>query len=164
MPKDFQPEPPDPQGLRFAIVVSRFNESVTKLLLEGAVATFLEHGVLDGNLTVAWVPGAFELPAACQAMARSGRHDGVVALGAVVRGETSHYEHISSATAHGLMRVGLEQGLPVIFGVLTTEDGDQARARAGGAKGNKGAEAALAALSMCGLLRPIQGRGRIRGG
>lgn len=163
MAEPFQPESPDPASLRIAIVVSRFNEPVTKKLLEGAVATCEEHGVLDENLTVVWVPGAFELPVACQALARSGRHDAVVALGAVIRGETAHYDHICSATAHGLMRVGLEGALPVAFGVLTTENADQATARAGGAKGNKGTEAARAALSMCGLLQAVQGRGRIGG-
>ncbi len=160
MPEKFEPESPDPGALRFAIVVSRFNEPVTSKLLEGAVAAFQEHGVPGNNLTVAWVPGAFELPVACQGLARTGRYDAIVALGAVIRGETSHYDHICSEAAHGLMRVGLEQALPVTFGVLTTENTDQARARAGGPKGNKGADAAAAALTMCGLLRAVRGRGR----
>lgn len=164
MPEQFEPSSPDPGSLRFAIVVSRFNEPVTKELLAGAVASFVEHGVPDRNLTVVWVPGAFELPVACQGLARTGRYDAIVALGAVIRGETSHYDHIAREAASGLMRVGLDQALPVTFGVLTTEDPGQARARAGGGKGNKGAEAAAAALSMCGLLRAVQGRDRIGGG
>ena len=157
MPEKFAPESPDPGSLRFAIVVSRFNEPVTSKLLEGAVAAFQEHGVPDNNLTVVWVPGAFELPVACQGLARTGRYDAIVALGAVIRGETSHYDHICSAAANGLMRVGLEQALPVTFGVLTTDNADEARARAGGSKGNKGADAAAAALTMCGLLRACGG-------
>jgi len=163
MPEQFEQEAPDPGALRLAIVVSRFNEPITSKLLEGAVAALQEHGVPDNNLTVAWVPGAFELPVACQGLARSGRYDAIVALGAVVRGETSHYDHICREAANGLMRVGLEQALPVTFGLLTTEDADQAQARAGGPKGNKGADAAVAALTMCGLLGAVQRRGRIGG-
>lgn len=163
MPEQFEVESPDPGALRFAIVVSRFNEPITSKLLEGAVAALVEQGVPDNNLTVVSVPGAFELPVACQGLARTGRFDGIVALGAVIRGETSHYEHICREAANGLMRVGLEQALPVTFGLLTTEDGDQARARAGGAKGNKGADAAKAALEMCGLLGGVQRRGGIGG-
>jgi len=164
MPEQFQPQSPDPGSLRFAIVVSRFNEPVTKMLLEGAVAAFLDHGVRDENLTVAWVPGAFELPVACQGLARTGRYDAIVALGAVIRGETTHYDHVCSGAANGLMRVGLEEGLPVTFGVVTTENANQARARAGGTKGNKGADAAAAALAMCGLLRAIKGGRPVRSG
>lgn len=161
MPEQFQPAPPSPNTLRLAIVVSRFNEAVTRRLLDGAVAALKEHGVPDENLTVVWVPGAFELPVACQGLASTGSHDAIVALGAVIRGETSHHDHISRAVASGLMQVGLDQQLPVTFGVLTTEDADQARARAGGPKGNKGAEAATAALEMCGLLRAVQGEDRV---
>jgi 6,7-dimethyl-8-ribityllumazine synthase len=163
MPEQFEPESPDPASLRLAIVVSRFNEPVTRKLLEGALAKLREQGIKDNHVTVVWVPGAFELPVACQALARSGRYDAIVALGAVIRGETTHYDHVCTEAAHGIMRVGLEQALPVTFGVLTTDTADQARARAGGPKGNKGADAATAALEMCGLLRAVQGRGRIAG-
>ncbi len=157
MPKHIEPKPADPGALRFAIVVSQFNEPVTSNLLLGALDTFREQGIPEDNLTVAFVPGAFELPLACQELAKAGNYDAIVALGAVIRGETSHYDHVCNEAASGLMRVGLDQALPVVFGVLTTDDADQALARAGGAKGNKGCEAAATAMQLCGLLSAIRG-------
>ena len=149
-------EAADPKTQRFAIVVSRFNEPVTSRLLAGALDLFRERGVPEDRVRVLWVPGAFELPIACQELARQGGFDALVALGAVIRGETSHYEYVCSEAARGLMDVGLQQSLPVIFGVLTTDNADQAFARAGGAKGNKGADAAAAALELCSQLRSIR--------
>ncbi|MHC4512608.1 MAG: 6,7-dimethyl-8-ribityllumazine synthase [Planctomycetota bacterium] len=157
MPEHLEPKPLDPAALRFAIVVSRFNKPVTSKLLEGALTACREHGIPDDNLTVAWVPGAFELPLACRELAQKGDYDAIIALGAVIRGETSHYDYVCSEAASGLMRVGLDQALPVIFGVLTTDNADQALARAGGAKANKGADAVAAAMQMCGLLRAARG-------
>ncbi len=154
-------------GRRIGLAVSRFNEPVTALLLEGAIEALRAAGVGDDDLVVAHVPGAFELPLACEALAARGDLDAVIALGCVIRGETSHYDYVCEAAEQGVVAVGLQHRLPVLFGVLTTEDGDQAFARAGGAKGNKGADVALDALRMADLLRQIapppasraQGRG-----
>ncbi len=140
--------PPPGQGRRFGVVVARFNEVVTERLLDGAVATLRGHGVADADIAVVWVPGAFELPAACQWLAATGRFDGLVALGAVVRGGTDHYEHVCRGVTEGILRVGLDTGLPLGFGVLTCAEMEQALARAGGEHGNKGADAAMAALAM----------------
>lgn len=141
-------------GLSVAVVTARFNEDVSKRLLAGAREAI-------GRLQVAshavyWVPGAFELPLAARALATSGRWDAVVCLGAVIRGETSHYDFVAGECASGLQRVQLDTGVPVIFGVLTTEDLDQAFERSGGALGNKGDEAVLTAVEMANLLRQIR--------
>jgi len=141
-----------PQG-RFAIVVSRYNESITSKLLAGAVATLCEHGVADGQIDVAWVPGAFEIPLAADRLASGGRHVAVLCLGAVIRGETTHDEHINRAVSLGIMEAGLRSGVPVLFGVLTCQSVEQAIHRAGGNVGNKGSECALAALRMANLLQ-----------
>ncbi len=144
----------DAADLRIAIVVSRFNEDVSKRLLRGALDALREHGADDPE--VYWVPGALELPVTTLALAEKGEHDAIVCLGCVIRGETFHFEVVAMHSAAGLMQVQLDTGVPVAFGVLTTEDRDQALARSG-PKHNKGAEAAEAAIEMANLLRTIQG-------
>ena len=144
-----------PAGARFAIVWSRFNHAVVSKLLEGAKACFADHGVADDSLYVVEVPGAWELPYAAQQLAQSKRFDAVVALGAVIRGGTPHFDYVSEGTALGLARVTLDTGVPVIFGVLTTDDEAQAFDRAGGAHGNKGHEAALTAIEMAAFDRKL---------
>lgn len=142
-------------GRRFAIVVSRFNERITARLAAGARACLREYGVRDEDITEASVPGAWELPLAARWLATD-RCAGVIALGCVIRGDTPHFEYVAGAAAEGLARVSLESGVPVAFGVLTTEDVDQALARAGGREGNKGWEAALAVLEMANLATRLQ--------
>jgi 6,7-dimethyl-8-ribityllumazine synthase len=143
------------RGRRFAVAVSRFNDLVTSRLLEGALAAFRRHGVAEDDLEVAWTPGAFELPLVAQRMANSGQFDAVVCLGAVIRGETAHFEYVAGECARGIQRVTLETGVPCIFGVLTTETLEQALDRAGGEHGNKGWQAAVAAMEMAGLLESL---------
>jgi 6,7-dimethyl-8-ribityllumazine synthase len=137
---------------RFAIVVSRYNETITGKLLSGAVETLTQHGIADSDIDVAWVPGAFELPSAANRMANSGNYTAVICLGAVIRGETTHDQHINRAVSLGLMEITLHSGVPVTFGLLTVESLEQALSRAGGTMGNKGVECAEAALSMVSLL------------
>lgn len=137
-----------PADARFAIAWSRFNHAVVSRLLDGARACFAAHGVAAESVYVVEVPGAWELPYAAQKLAASGRFDAVVALGAVIRGGTPHFEYVSEGTALGLGRVALDTGVPVVFGVLTTDDDAQALARAGGDHGNKGHDAALTAIEM----------------
>ena len=137
-----------PADARFAIAWSRFNHAIVGKLLDGAKACFSEHGVSDDALYVVEVPGAWELPYAAQKLAESKRFDAVVALGAVIRGGTPHFDYVSEGTALGLGRVSLDTGVPVVFGVLTTDDDAQALDRAGGAHGNKGRDAALTAIEM----------------
>ncbi|MCL4423786.1 MAG: 6,7-dimethyl-8-ribityllumazine synthase [Actinobacteria bacterium] len=139
-------------GLRVAIACGRFNGAVTERLLKGAIRTLLRCGVAREALSVLWVPGAFELPLAAQRLATSHRFDAVICLGAVIRGETGHYDFVASECAAGLQRVQLDTGVPVVFGVLTTDSADQAFARAGGSVGDKGEEAALTAVEMVDLL------------
>ncbi|MEX2139135.1 MAG: 6,7-dimethyl-8-ribityllumazine synthase [Pirellulales bacterium] len=143
-----------PQG-RFAIVVSRYNESITGKLLDGAVKTLTEHGVADEAIDVAWVPGAFEIPLIADRLATSGQFVAVLCLGAVIRGETTHDQHINRAVSLGLMETGLRSGVPVVFGVLTCDSVEQAIHRAGGNVGNKGIECAEAALRMANLLQQL---------
>ncbi len=143
-------------GARFAIVAARFNASITEALLEGAVATLAEHGVADDHVNVVQVPGAFEIPITAKRLAASGRYEAIITLGAVVRGATPHFEYVAGACARGVSRVALEENVPVIFGVLTTDTDEQARARAGGKEGNKGCQAAIAGLEMVTLLRRLQ--------
>jgi 6,7-dimethyl-8-ribityllumazine synthase len=147
---------PDLSGaeLKIAVVVSRYNEDVSKRLLRGALGALQEHGVEDPD--VFWVPGALELPVTALALAEKGGHDAIVCLGCVIRGETYHFEIVANQSAAGLMQVQLDTGVPIAFGVLTTEDREQAQARSG-PKNNKGAEAAEAAIEMANLLRTIQG-------
>lgn len=141
----------DGQNRRLAIAVSQFNEPITGKLLDGAMNTLREHGVRDDDVTVCRVPGAFELPTACKWLAETGAHDAVLALGAVIRGDTPHFDHICAQAARGIMQASLETDVPVIFGVLTCDSQEQAEERAGGRAGNKGAEAALAGLEMAAL-------------
>jgi 6,7-dimethyl-8-ribityllumazine synthase len=142
-------------GRRVAVAVSRFNRLVTEPLLAGALEALRRHGVAAGDVDVAWVPGAFELPVVVQRLARSGRYAAVVALGAVVRGATPHFDYVAGEAAAGLGAVARQTGVPVAFGVLTTDTMEQALDRAGGKAGNKGAEAALVALEMASLLDAI---------
>ncbi len=141
----------DGRGRRLAIAVSQFNKSITDRLLAGAMEALLESNVREEDVTVTRVPGTFELPLASKWLAQTGKYDAVVALGAVIRGETPHFDYICSQASRGIMQVSLETGVPVIFGVLTCDNLEQAVERAGGRAGNKGAEAALAGLEMAAL-------------
>lgn len=141
------------EGMRFGIVAARFNDFITNRLLAGALDMFKRHGVTDDAIDVAWVPGAFEIPLAAKKMADSKKYDAVICLGAVIRGATSHYDHICSEVAKGVAQAGMMSGVPVIFSVITTENIEQAIERAGTKAGNKGAEGALAAMEMASLLR-----------
>ena len=143
-------------GARFAIVAARFNAAITDALLEGAVATLAEHGVANDHVSVVQVPGAFEIPITAKRLAASGRFEAIIALGAVVRGGTPHFEYVAGECARGISRVALQENVPVIFGVLTTDTDEQALARAGGKEGNKGCEAAIAGLEMVTLLRRLK--------
>lgn len=147
---------PDLTGgdLRIAVVVSRFNEEISKRLLRGAMGALEEHGVQDPD--VLWVPGSLELPVTALALAEKGNHDAIVCLGCVIRGETYHFELVAGQAAAGIMQVQLDTGIPVAFGVLTTEDKEQALARSG-LKNNKGADAAEVAIEMANLMREVQG-------
>ncbi|HEY3209890.1 MAG TPA: 6,7-dimethyl-8-ribityllumazine synthase [Actinomycetota bacterium] len=146
----------DALGRRFAIVASSFNEVVVGKLVEGALACFRAHGISEDDLLVAWVPGAFELPLVAKRVAQSWRYDAVICLGAVIRGETAHFEHVASQAAWGIQQVSLETGVPVAFGVLTTETLEQALDRAGGKHGNKGWDAAMAAMQMASVLDQLE--------
>ncbi|MBS0194289.1 MAG: 6,7-dimethyl-8-ribityllumazine synthase [Proteobacteria bacterium] len=148
-------EPRASTGARFAILASRWNPRIVEALVEGARRAFAEHGVAEDALDVVRVPGAWELPQAAAKIAAARRHAGIVALGCVVRGETRHYEHVADECARGLMRVALDAGVPVANGVLAVERHEDALARAGGAHGNKGEEAALVAIEMSSLLARI---------
>jgi 6,7-dimethyl-8-ribityllumazine synthase len=166
VPNSFQGTVTAAEG-RFAIVVSRFNESITSRLLEGAVQTLTAHGVADAHIDIAWTPGAFEIPTVANLMAASGRYLAVICLGAVIRGETTHDQHINRAVSTALCEIGVHYGLPVLFGILTCETLEQAIARSGGAAGttgkdaanahlgNKGVDCALAALEMVDLLTKL---------
>ena len=143
------------RDLRIGIVVGRFNETIGKRLLEGALDCLKRHGLRDEDVTVVWVPGAFEIPLVAQRLAASGEADAVITLGAVIRGETPHFDYVAGHAANGVGRASLDTGVPIIFGVLTTNDPDQARERSGGKAGNKGFEAALAAIEMAGLMSAL---------
>lgn len=143
-------------GFRFTIVVSRFNADLTGALLDGARETLRSYGADDAAIAVHEVPGAFELPMAAARLARSST-DAIICLGALIKGETPHFEHLCSAVANGVEKVAIDTGVPTIFGVLTCEQREHAEARAGGAKGNKGSEAALAAIEMAALFAAIGG-------
>ncbi len=145
---------------RFGIVVSRYNESVTSRLLKGAVDVLKRHGVSDDRITTVSVPGAWEIGLTAQELLATHRFAAIICLGAVIRGETTHHEHIGAAAARSIAEVSIRSGIPVAFGVLTAETDEQADERAGGKHGNKGEEAALAALEMVGLLTKIRAMGR----
>ena len=142
--------------IRIGIVVARFNEFITSKLLSGAEDALVRHGVKEENIDTAWVPGAFEIPLIAKKMAESGRYDAVIALGSVIRGATSHYDYVCSEVSKGVANVALQSGVPVMFGVLTTENIEQAVERAGSKAGNKGAECATGAIEMINLLRQLK--------
>ncbi len=143
-------------GLRIAIVVSRWNELITNRLLDGARDALRRHGVAEEHIDIVWVPGSFEIPLVCRLLAERGQYDAIIALGAVIRGATSHYEHVAGAVSSGIAQVSLQTGVPCIFGVITTENIEQAIERAGTKAGNKGFEAATAAIEMATLLRSLK--------
>jgi 6,7-dimethyl-8-ribityllumazine synthase len=142
-------------GKRFGIVASRFNELITKKLLEGAIDCLVRHGASGDAISIAWVPGAFEIPLAAKKLAKSGNFNAVICLGAVIRGTTPHFDYIAAEVAKGIATVSLEYEFPVIFGVLTTDTIDQAIERAGTKSGNKGWSAALSAIEMADLMAKI---------
>ena len=144
------------KGIRVGIVAARFNEFIVSKLLSGCQDGLLRHGVKDEDIAVAWVPGAFEIPLAAQAMAKSGRYDAVIALGAVIRGSTSHYDYVCAEVSKGVAQAALSTGVPVLFGVLTTDTIEQAIERAGTKAGNKGAECAQGAIEMVNLFRAME--------
>jgi 6,7-dimethyl-8-ribityllumazine synthase len=152
----------DAEGLRVAIVVARFNHLVCARLLEGCVEELRRRGIRERDVEVAWVPGAFEIPLAASALAGSGRYDALVALGVVVRGGTPHFEYVCRGVTDGALRVMLDSGVPVAFGVLTVDDVEQAWERTGGAEGHKGVEAAVAAIEMARLVPRLRSAGRAR--
>lgn len=154
MPRTFELSE-QPTDVRIAILVARFNESITSRLLTGAVDTLTSAGVADEDLVVAWTPGAFELPMVAQRFVTRGGIDAVICLGAVIRGETTHDQHINQSISRQFAEISVRSGIPVMFGVITCDSVEQALNRAGGAKGNKGAECATAALEIIGLLRKI---------
>jgi 6,7-dimethyl-8-ribityllumazine synthase len=143
-------------GLRFAIVVSRFNDFITKELLEGCLQTLLRHGAENKQIEVMWCPGSFEIPVVAKQAALSKRFDAVICLGAIIRGATSHYDHVAAQAANGIAQVGLETAIPTIFGVITTDTIEQAIERAGTKAGNKGNDAAMAAIEMANLLAAMR--------
>ena len=144
-----------PEGMKVGIVASRFNEIIVNKLLGGAVDGLVRHGVEEENITAAWVPGAFEIPVAVSKMAQSGKYDAVVCVGAVIRGDTSHYDYVCNEVSKGIAQVGLATGVPVMFGVVTTENIEQAIARAGSKAGNKGYDCAVSAIEMVNLMRQM---------
>lgn len=147
------------RGRRFGIVVSRFNQFIGTRLLDGAVDGLLRHEVDRDAIDIAWVPGAFEIPLAASRMARSGNYDAVICLGAVIRGSTPHFDYVAAEVSKGIASVGLETGVPVTFGVLTTDTVEQAVERAGAKSGNKGFEAAMTAIEMVSLLAELERTG-----
>jgi 6,7-dimethyl-8-ribityllumazine synthase len=144
-----------PEGMKVAIVASRFNEIIVNKLLGGAVDGLVRHGVEEDNITAAWVPGAFEIPLAASKLAQSGNYDAVICVGAVIRGQTSHYDYVCNEVSKGIAQVGLATGVPVLFGIVTTENIEQAIARAGSKAGNKGYDCALSAVEMVNLLKQM---------
>ncbi len=144
------------KGLKFGIIAARFNDFITARLLDGAMDGLLRHGALDGDIEVVRVPGAFEIPLVAQKMAEAGKYDAVICLGAVIRGATPHFEYVSAEVSKGVAAVSMESGVPVIFGVLTTDTIEQAIERAGTKSGNKGWDAALSAVEMANLMKQLQ--------
>jgi len=144
------------EGLRFAIIVSRFNDFICGRLLEGALDALRRHGAVDDNLTVVKVPGAFEIPLMAKHLAQSGSYDAVICVGAVIRGATPHFDYVAAEVSKGVANVGLETGVPIAFGVLTTDSLEQAIERAGSKAGNKGFEAAMVAMEMADLINTLK--------
>ncbi|MBU4564591.1 MAG: 6,7-dimethyl-8-ribityllumazine synthase [Desulfarculus sp.] len=143
------------KGMRVALVAGRFNDFITSKLVEGALDTLKRHGAADQNLTVVWVPGAFEIPLVARKLAAGGKYDAVITLGAVIRGATAHFDYVAAEVSKGVAQAGLDTGVPVIFGVLTTDSIEQAIERAGTKAGNKGADAAMAAMEMVDLFKNL---------
>ena len=148
----------DGKGMRVGIVCSRFNEFIVNALLEGAMRGLVASGVSEQAVDVAWVPGAFEIPIATKAMAISGRYDTLVTLGAVIRGETAHFEYVAGPVADSIAQIQLETGMPIGFAVLTVENVEQAVERSGPGAGNKGEEAAIGAIEMANVLKAVRGK------
>ncbi len=144
------------KGLKFGVVVSRFNELITTRLLEGARDALLRHGVVEGDIDIAWTPGCLEIPLISKKLAQSGKYDAVICLGAVIRGGTPHSEYVASEVNRGIGRVGLDTGVPVIQGIITADTLEQAIQRAGAKEGNKGFVAAVSAIEMANLVKTIQ--------
>ncbi len=144
------------RGLKFAIVVARFNEFITSKLLSGALDTLKRHETPEENISVAWVPGAFEIPLVAKKFAESKKFDAVICLGAVIRGATTHYDYVCNEVSKGVAQVSLQTGVPTIFGVVTTENIQQAVERAGTKAGNKGSDAAMSAMEMANLLKSVE--------
>ena len=145
-----------PEGMKVGIVASRFNEIIVNKLLGGAVDGLVRHGVEEENITAAWVPGAFEIPVAASKMAQSGKYDAVICVGAVIRGDTSHYDYVCNEVSKGIAQVSLATGVPVMFGVITTENIEQSIERAGTKAGNKGFDSAVGAIEMVNLIRDLE--------
>jgi 6,7-dimethyl-8-ribityllumazine synthase len=143
------------KGKKFGIVISRFNEFISSKLLEGAVDTLVRHGAAEKDITAVWVPGSFEVPMAAQKMASSDKYDAVICLGAIIRGETPHFDYIAAEAAKGVAHVGMNCNIPCVFGILTTDNLEQALDRAGTKSGNKGRDAALTAIEMINLYEAI---------
>ena len=143
------------QGLKFGVVISRFNEFFSKKMLEGAQDALLRHGVAEENIEQAWTPGSFEIPLIAQKMAQSKKYDAIICLGAVIRGSTPHFDHIAAEVTKGIAKVNLDTGVPVIYGVITTDTLEQAIERSGSKAGNKGAAAAVSAIEMANLVKSI---------
>jgi 6,7-dimethyl-8-ribityllumazine synthase len=144
------------KGKKFCIVASRFNDFITKELISGCQDTLVRHGVQNEDLTVAWVPGAFEIPTVAQKLAKSKSYDAIICLGTVIRGSTPHFEYIAAEVAKGIARVSLDSGMPVIFGIITADTIEQAIERAGTKDGNKGRDAAISAIEMANLLDKVK--------
>lgn len=142
-------------GMKVGIVCARFNEVIVNKLLGGAVDGLVRHGVKKENITAAWVPGSFEIPTAALKMAKSGKYDAVIALGCVIRGETSHYDYVCSEVSKGVAQTGMQTGVPTLFGIVTCDNIEQAIARAGAHSGNKGYDCALSAIEMVNLMKQL---------
>jgi 6,7-dimethyl-8-ribityllumazine synthase len=143
------------KGLKFGVVISRFNEFFSKKMLEGAQDALLRHGVNEEDIEHAWTPGSFEIPLIAQKMARTKKYDAIICLGAVIRGSTPHFDHIAAEVTKGIAKVNLDTGVPVIYGVITTDTLEQAIERSGSKSGNKGAAAAISAIEMANLVKSI---------
>lgn len=150
-------------GLRFAVVVSRFNEFITKELLDGCLKSLQRHGAENKQIEVMWCPGSFEIPLIAKQAALSKRFDAVICLGAIIRGATTHYDHVAAQTANGIAQVSLETAVPTIFGVITTDTIEQAIERAGTKAGNKGSDAAIAAIEMANVLAALRTQNELSG-
>ena len=144
-----------PEGMKTAIIASRFNEIISNKLLGGAVDGLVRHGADEENITAVWVPGAFEIPNTAKTLAESGKYDAIICVGAVIRGQTSHYDYVCNEVSKGIAQVSLQTGVPVMFGIVTTENIEQAIARAGSKAGNKGYDCALGAIEMVNLHRQL---------